>query len=293
MRKKDEMGVTSMSVDSLQEKIRKVKNPSVLTLEAFADWQPPEYAGAEGFKTYYRALLAGLKGLVSAVRFGFGSFALLGGAGLETLADLTAEARMHGYYVLLDAPELPSPQAAENLAAVLGGKDWIWDGLVICPWLGSDVIKPFLPLCKNGKALFCAVRTGNRSAAELQDLLSGSRLVHTAAADIVSRLGEQAMGKLGYANLADMASAGSADSLKNLRAKYPRLFLLVDGYDYSFGNSKNCAQAFDKLGRGAAVCAGSSLVAAWKENGEASPADAAVEAAQKMKRNLTRYITVL
>lgn len=282
-----------MSVDSLQEKIRKAKNPAVLVLEAFPEQLPEGFSGAEGFRDYYSRLLQTLKGLVPAVRFGFGSFALLGGAGLEVLSILTREAGKLGYYVLLDGPELLSPRSGENLAAALENSPVEWNALVISPWLGSDVIRPLAALCRKGKAVFCAVRTGNRSAFELQDLLSGSRLVYTAAADLVIRHGEAVLGKYGYSNLGATASAGSADSLKALRQKYPRLFLLLDGYDYSFGNSKNCVQAFDKLGRGAAVCAGDSIVRAWADAPEQGPVEAAREAAEKMKRNLARYLTVL
>ena len=275
-----------MSVDLLQEKIRKCKNPSVLVLEAFPENLPENM---ENFRVYYSALLEQLKGLVPAVRFGFGSFALE--SGLETLTALTRQARELGYYVILDAPEILSPQAAENMARALSG--WAWDGLVISPWLGSDVMKPFLDLCGKGKALFCAIRTGNKSASQLQDLLSGGRLAHTAAADIVIRHGEGVLGRTGYSNLAATAPAGSADPLRTLRTKYSRLFLLVDGYDYSFGNSKNCALAFDKLGHGAAVCAGSSITAAWKDAADKTPLEAAADAAGKMKKNLGRYVTVL
>ena len=287
------MGVSAMSVDVLQEKIRKMKNPSALVLEAFFNWLPVGFSGAEGFRVYYSNLLRSLKGMVPAVRFGFGSFALLGGAGLDVLAELTREAASLGYYVLLDGPELLSAEASENMARSLESAPWNWDALVISPWLGSDAMKPLLELCRKGKALFCAVRTGNRSAFELQDLLSGSRLVHTAAADLVTRHGEGLVGKFGYSHVGAVASAGSSDSLRTLRTKYPKLFLLLDGYDYSFGNSKNCAQAFDKLGRGAVACAGSSIVCAWQENSQKEPWEAALEAAGKMKRNLCRYITVL
>ena len=279
-----------MSVDLLQEKIRKAKNPSVLVLEAFGELLPENFSD---FRTYYAALLEQLGGLVPAVRFGFGSFALTGN--LDALGALTRQAKALGYYVILDAPELLSAQAAEHTAHVLAEADCplAWDGLVISPWLGSDVMKPFLDLCGKGKALFCAIRTGNRSASQLQDLLSGTRLAHAAAADIVTRHGEGVLGKYGYSNLAATAPAGSADHIKTLRNKYGRLFLLVDGYDYSFGNSKNCSLAFDKLGHGAAVCAGSSLTAAWKEAAELTPLEAALEAAKKMKKNLARYVTVL
>jgi orotidine-5'-phosphate decarboxylase len=279
-----------MSVDLLQEKIRKCKNPSVLVLEAFPENLPETM---EDFRVYYGALLEELKGLVPAVRFGFGSFAL--GCGLDALSALTRQARELGYYVILDGPEILSAQAAENMARALGDPacPWVWDGLVLSPWLGSDVMKPFQPLCGSGKAVFCAIRTGNKSASQLQDLLSGGRLAHTAAADIVTRHGEGILGKCGYSNLAATAPAGSADSLRTLRTKYSRLFLLVDGYDYSFGNSKNCAQAFDKLGHGAAICAGQSITAAWKEAEGKTPLEAAADAAGKMKKNLLRYVTVL
>jgi orotidine-5'-phosphate decarboxylase len=157
------------------------------------------------------------------------------------------------------------------------------------------VIKPFLPLCKQGKTLFPIVRTANRSAPEIQDLLTGARLVHTAAADIISRQGESIMGKCGYSFVGVLAGASSANSLKALRSKYATVFLLLDGYDYPNANAKNCSYAFDRLGHGAAACAGVSITGDWKEteNGSADPGAAAVEAAQRMKKNLTRYITVL
>ena len=78
------------------------------------------------------------------------------------------------------------------------------------------------------------------------------------------------------------------------REKYKDAFILVDGCDYSNANAKNCAAAFDQLGHGAAVCAGLSVVAAWKEEGsEADEQVAAAEAVKRLKKNLQRYITVL
>ena len=149
---------------------------------------------------------------------------------------------------------------------------------------------------KEGKKdLYCVVRTSNKSAPEIQDLLSGSRLVHLAAADQINRFGAELTGKFGYARVGVMAGANSADSLKNLRTKYPRLFLLVDDMDYSGCNAKNCSYAFDKFGHGAAVCAGPTITMAWK-NAQSDGSDyleQALAAAERMKKNLTRYITIL
>ena len=286
-----------MSVDMLQEKIRKTKNPAVVLFEAFPQWIPTqmleEKGLAEGCEVFYAQLLAGLKGYAGAVRFGFGSFALLGADGLQVLSRLLAEAKRQGYFVLLDAPEALSPMAAKNAAAMLSENTvYPFDALVISSYLGSDVLKAYIPLCKQGKSLFSVVRTANKSAPEIQDLLTGGRLVHTAVADIISRQGEAYMDKCGFSRVGVMASASAADSLRSLRVKYPKLFLLLDGYDYPNSNAKNCSFAFDKLGHGAAACAGESVVAAWKE-AEVDAVEAAVEAVQRMKKNLTRYTTVL
>ena len=87
--------------------------------------------------------------------------------------------------------------------------------------------------------------------------------------------------------------ASNANSLKTLRGKYKSLFLLLDGYDYPNANAKNCSFAFDALGHGAAACAGVSIAGAWQTTEEEDPLAAALEAAERMRKNLTRYITVL
>ena len=289
-----------MSVDSLQEKIRKTKNPSVLQVEAFANLLPPqlleEFSVTDAVEAYSERLLIALKGIVPAVRFGFGSFALLGAAGLTALEKLTKLARELGYYVLLDVPELLTCAQAEHAAAHLGSDAcaYHWDGLVLSAYPGSDVIKPFVPLCKEGKTLFPVVRTGNKTASEIQDLLTGGRLVHTAFADIVNRLGEKSVDKCGYCRIGAVAGASSADSLRGLRGKYARMFLLLDGYDYPNANAKNCSFAFDQLGHGAAVCACGSIYGAWESAEEENdPVLCAVAAAERMKKNLTRYVSIL
>ena len=288
-----------MSIDILQEKIRKSKNPSVLELAVPVSDLPPWFArNAEGYAAFCRELMEYLKGTVPAVRVSFASFALLGHDGLYHLSETLKRAGELGYYVLMDAPEILSPASAKMTAEALLGTESIYpcDGLVIASYLGSDVIKPFLPYCKKEKkSLFVVARTANKSAPELQDLLAGGRLVHAAAADHVNRYGADTAGKFGYTNVGILAAASSAESLRNLRSKYPKLFLLLDGYDYPNANAKNCSNAFDKYGHGAAACGGTGITCAWKEagsEGEDYP-EQAKSAAERMKKNLTRYVTVL
>jgi orotidine-5'-phosphate decarboxylase len=181
-------------------------------------------------------------------------------------------------------------------AETLLGKEsqFACDGLIIGGYLGSDVIKPFLSYCKEGKKdIFVVARTANKSAPELQDLLSGGRLVHMAAADHVNRYGGDTVGKSGYTRVGILAAASAAASLKEIRSKYPKLFMLLDGADYPNANAKNCANAFDKFGHGAVAVVGSSVTAAWKQEENADEMEAAVAATNRMKKNLNRYITIL
>ena len=292
-----------MSIDVLQDKIRKVKNPSAVDLALKISDLPPHLLEEEGsapaaYGRFCRELLGALKGIVPAVRVGFTAFGLLGPEGLTQLQSVLAFAASQGYYVLLEAPCILSPMMAQATAEAVWGDQALYpcDGLIISAYPGSDTVKPFVPYVKSGKKdLFPVVRTSNKSAPEIQDLLTGTRLVHAAAADLINRFGADNVGKFGYARISVMAGANSAESLRNLRSKYPKLFLLLDDMDYSGCNAKICANAFDKFGHGALVCAGPTLTAAWQQaqsDGQ-DYLDQAVAAAERMKKNLTRYVTVL
>lgn len=292
-----------MSMDVLQEKIRKVKNPSMIDLSLKVSDLPPYLLMEEGsasaaYGRFCKELLGALKGAVPAVRVGFAAFAALGPAGLAEMISVLEQASAQGYYVALEAPYLLSPMMAEAIADAVWGDQAIYpcDGLIISAYPGSDIIKPFVPFVKSKKKdLFPVVRTSNKTAPEIQDLLTGTRLVHAAAADLVNRFGVDNVGKFGYAQISVVAGANSAESVRNLRAKYPKLFLLLDDMDYSGCNAKICSNAFDKFGHGAVVCAGPTVTAAWQqiESDGKDYLEQAVSAAERMKKNLTRYVTVL
>jgi len=292
-----------MAIDKLQEKIRKIKNPSMVDFSVELEKLPPHIMEEEqneilAYERFCRELLEGLKSVVPAVRFNMGRFSLLGPDGLFLMSRMTQYAQKLEYYVLLDAPECLSVQSAELSVKSLFSEHCLYafDGLVVSAYAGSDVLKPYVKALKSsGKDLFMVLRTANKSAAELQDLLTGSRLVHMAAADILYRHCEPLVGRSGYSQVAAIGPASVADVLKKLRARYKSLFLLLDGYDYPNANAKNCSFAFDKLGHGAIACAGTGITCAWNAD-DADGTDyveRAVEAAERMKKNLLRYTTIL
>lgn len=291
-----------MSVDTLQDKIRKMKNPTVVDLNMLPEHIPDgirqeEESFPRGWERYCKGLLQGLKGIVPAVRFSLNTAVTYGPEGVYALTELLRSAKEMGFYVLLDCPNAFSAMDAQRYADVLfsEGSPYIFDGLILSAYIGSDALRPISQkLADSAKSLFVLARTANRSAQDLQDLLTGSRLVHMAMADIVSRFAQPLMGKRAYSMIGAVSTATSATATKNLRSKYPHMFLLLDGYDAPGANAKNCAAAFDRLGFGAAVCVGVSVTAAWQEENRTPEEymEAALDAVERMKRNISRYVTV-
>jgi len=112
-----------MSVDILQEKIRRLKNPSMLELAMPLEDLPSQFSrDALGYGCYCRELLAGLKGIVPAVRVSFAAFALLGAEGLKELTAALKTASELGYYVALT--KLQGEAGTKAIFTVARGKDY-------------------------------------------------------------------------------------------------------------------------------------------------------------------------
>ena len=284
-----------MSIDALQEKIRKRKCALIVDMTVFPEDLPGE-GSAEELERFSKELLRALRGRVPGVRFRLSALALMGPEALSMGQKLTQEAQNLGFYVLLDVPEADSPELAAFAARQITGEGsgWACDGVVLPMYAGFDVLQPWLEPCeKQGLDLFALCRTPNKSAAELQDLLCGTRLAYTAVADQAARFAGNSVGKFGYSRVGLTTAAGVPASVKNLRTKYPNLFLLVDGMDFTGANFKNVSFAFDKLGRGAAYCAGTMVTLSWKQQEGTELAAAVQKEVERQKAALQRYVTFL
>lgn len=287
-----------MSIDVLQNKIRKKKNPAALCLNPTPNVIPPSlYAQTDGtaqaYGQYCREVMEALAETVPAVRVSFDAFAILGAEGLNQLDQILRRAGELGYYVILDWMHMEDAAMAEYSAkTILREEIWKCDAVTVSSYGGSDAVKPYIQAAGK-KDVFVSVKTGNKSGSELQDLQTGGRVVYTAAADLVSRWGQGVVERCGYSRVAAVAGAVNAASLRVLRQNYPKLFLLVEGLETPGANAKNCSYAFDKLGHGAVCCGGSSILGAWQTREDGDYIAAAKDAADRLKRNLTRYVTVL
>ena len=307
-----------MSIDVLQERIRKLKSPIMVGLDpylpvlprhivrdAFDEYGQTLRGAAEAYYRFCTELLDRLSPIVPAVKLQSACFEALGADGINQMQRISKYAKNLGYYVLMDSMRGDVGSVAEIYAqAVFGSVSvgetacqlYSCDGLTVNGYLGSDGIKPFLPYCKHdGKNVFILLKTSNKSSREVQDLLSGDRVVYTAMADLAMRWGSDLFGKNGYSEIGAVVGATFPQTMKLLREKYDRLFFVVPGYGAQGGTAKNVQFAFDRFGHGAIVSASRSIICAWQKDGGDGEnyLDCAEEAALKMKADIGKYVVIL
>ena len=307
-----------MSIDVLQERIRKLKSPIMVGLDpylpilprhivrdAFDEYGQTLRGAAEAYYRFCTELLDRLSPIVPAVKLQSACFEALGADGINQMQRISKYAKNLGYYVLMDSMRGDVGSVAEIYAqAVFGSVSvgetacqlYSCDGLTVNGYLGSDGIKPFLPYCKHdGKNVFILLKTSNKSSREVQDLLSGDRVVYTAMADLAMRWGSDLIGKNGYSEIGAVVGATFPQTMKLLREKYDRLFFVVPGYGAQGGTAKNVQFAFDRFGHGAIVSASRSIICAWQKDGGDGEnyLDCAEEAALKMKADIGKYVVIL
>lgn len=296
-----------MSFDRLQKLIRTRKNPVALTLGVPTESIPPQLvkssvdklghgteASADALLRFSTELMDALSGLVPAVILRVPYWEALGWQGLKALDQAAFHARELGLFVIADARRGDANAAAAAYGQVWLGKESVnADCLTVNAYQGSDAIAPLLELCRvEDKCLFTVTRTSNSSAGEIQDLVSGDRVVGQAMGDLTGRLGQNDLGEMGYSRIGAMISTPWPSDLRAMRKRLERAFLLLCA-----GGDGECAledawYAFDKYGRGALISL-EGASSAWSASGAddyIQPIRAAIESARD---TVKQFITFL
>ena len=306
-----------MGIDVLQEKIRKRKNPTMLCLcptwehipqhirtSAQQSYGDTLKAAAEAYRIFCFELMDTMRELIPAVSIELGCFQALGADGIAAMQQVMAQAKELDYYVLFDMLRFDLPPAVDDLAKAcfgtisIGEKEYTpypCDGVMLSAYLGGDGVLPFTKYCAEGKNVFLVAHSSNKSAREVQDLLSGDRVVYQVMADLAMRWSGKLFGRYGYSEIGIAAGLPNSEVMRMLRQHYDRLFLLVPGYGTQGGAAKHTEYAFDRMGHGACIMAGRSIVYAYEKK-ESDGTDYLVHAkaaAEKMRDMLRVYTTVL
>jgi len=304
-----------MSIDRLQDQIRKLKNPTVAGLDPRPEYIPAEImnrhiaekgetlaAAADAYYEFNCGLIDALCDIVPAVKPQSAYYELLGPDGIFALKRTIDYAKDRGLYVILDGKRNDIGSTAEAYsqaylgAVTIGATTHIpfgCDSLTVNAYLGADGIEPFLKVCvAEDKSIFALVKTSNASSVQLQDLICGDRQLYIAVGDLMARISRDTIGASGFSRAGAVVGATYPSDIRKLRARLPHTFFLVPGYGAQGGSAEDVAPAFNQYGHGAVINASRSILCAWQKDG-GDYRQAARAEALRMREALRRAVTIV
>ena len=308
-----------MSFDALQDKIRAMKNPTVVGLDARVGHVPPHLlkaameqygetrkAAAEAVWQFNKGLMDALCDIVPAVKPQSAYYEILGWEGMEVMERTIRYAKEKGFFVIADCKRGDIGSTATAYAEAWLGETQVGeqkvrafdaDCVTVNGYMGSDTINPFLDVCRaEDKCIFVLVKTSNPSSGELQDMVAGDRLVYKVMGDLTQRLGKGTEGsKYGFTAAGAVVGATYPSDLKDLRRRLENTFFLVPGYGAQGGTAEDVRHAFNEYGRGAIVNSSRGIFYAWSKTGKDGLdfQEAARTAAEAMRDDIKQYVTIL
>ena len=307
-----------MSFDVLQDKIRKMKNPTVAGLDArieyvpehirkaaFAEYGVGRKGAAEAIYQFNVELIDALCDIVPAVKPQSAYYENLGWQGMEMLERTIAYAKSKELFVIADIKrgDIGSTASAYAEGWLSGTKiegevfpAFDADCVTLNGYMGSDSINPFLEAAKaQDKCVFVLVKTSNPSSGELQDLIAGDRQIYQAMGDLNQRIAKDTVGKYGYTIAGAVTGATYPSDIRDLRKRLEHTFFLVPGYGAQGGTSEDVQHAFDQYGHGAIVNSSRGIMCAWQKTGGNGHdfAQAARNAAIAMRDDLKQFVTIV
>ena len=307
-----------MSFDVLQDKIRKMKNPTVAGLDArieyvpehirkaaFAEYGVGRKGAAEAIYQFNVELIDALCDIVPAVKPQSAYYENLGWQGMEMLERTIAYAKSKELFVIADIKRGDIGSTASAYAeGWLSGTEiegevfpaFDADCVTLNGYMGSDSTNPFLEAAKaQDKCVFVLVKTSNPSSGELQDLIAGDRQIYQAMGDLNQRIAKDTVGKYGYTIAGAVTGATYPSDIRDLRKRLEHTFFLVPGYGAQGGTSEDVQHAFDQYGHGAIVNSSRGIMCAWQKTGGDGHdfAQAARNAAIAMRDDLKQFVTIV
>ena len=271
-------------IDQLIEKIKIMKNPTVIGLDPRYEMLP-KYVKDKYPKTlegvgqaiieYNKALIDAIYDIIPAIKPQIAFYEMYGIPGMQAFKVTCEYAKQKGMFVIADIKRGDIGSTAQGYSNAYLGKTKIEeneqslydiDFVTVNPYMGTDCVKPFIDDCKKyNKGLFILVKTSNPSSGELQDeKLENGEEVYTRVAKYVEKWGEELRGEYKYSSISAVVGATYPEQLKQLRQIAPHTYFLIPGYGAQGGKAEDIALGFDENGLGGIVNASRSLMCAYK-----------------------------
>lgn len=305
--------------DSLVRKIAELDNPTVIGLDPKLDYIPehiktyaeqlfPDEAAkatARAIWLFNKEIIDNTYDIVPAVKLQFAYYEMYGVEAIKTMLLTARYAQKKGMLVIGDCKRNDIGSTATAYAeGILGSTDILlgenvemsgFDSCTINCYLGIDGVKPFIDVAKrDGKGIFCLVRTSNPSAGDFQDLeLADGRHLYDAVAEKVSQWGEELIGEEGFSSVGAVVGATWPEQAVQLRKVMPKTFMLVPGYGAQGAGADAAVAGFTADGKGGIVNSSRAIMTAWKAHPEMKPEEfglAARNEALDMKTKLNEAL---
>lgn len=271
-------------IDQLIEKIKIMKNPTVIGLDpryemlpkCVKDKYPKTLEGVgQAIIEYNKALIDAIYDIIPAIKPQIAFYEMYGIPGMQAFKVTCEYAKQKGMFVIADIKRGDIGSTAQGYSNAYLGKTKIEeneqslydiDFITVNPYMGTDCVKPFIDDCKKyNKGLFILVKTSNPSSGELQDVkLENGEEVYTRVAKYVEKWGEELRGEYNYSSISAVVGATYPEQLKQLRQIAPHTYFLIPGYGAQGGKAEDIALGFDENGLGGIVNASRSLMCAYK-----------------------------
>lgn len=301
--------------DELVRKIAELDNPTVIGLDPKLEYIPdaikeyseqlfpeePEKATAKAIWIFNKEIIDKTYDIVPAIKLQFAYYEMYGVEALRTMCLTARYAQKKGMLVIGDCKRNDIGSTATAYAeAVLGTTGLLmneskqicgFDASTVNAYLGIDGVQPFIDVAKrDGRGIFCLVRTSNPSAGDFQDLkLEDGRLVYEAVAAKVSEWGQDMIGEEGFSSVGAVVGATWPEQAVAIRKIMPNTFILVPGYGAQGAGADAAVAGFTADGKGAIVNNSRGIMTAWKKHEGIDPwefGNACREEALDMKEKL-------
>lgn len=249
--------------------------PEYITKKAFTEYGETLEGAAEAIWQYNQAIVDAVYDLIPAVKPQIAMYEQFGLPGLHTFKRTVDYCKEKGLVVIGDIKRgdigsTSAAYAAGHLGRVtVGSKSYAGfdeDFVTVNPYLGTDGVKPFTDVCREGKkGIFVLVKTSNPSSGEIQDRIVDGRPLYEIVGEMVAEWGKDAMGD-GYSYVGAVVGATYPEMGKVLRKIMPKTYILVPGYGAQGGKGKDLVHYFNEDGLGAIINSSRGIIAAYQSD---------------------------
>ena len=277
--------------DSLVRRIAELENPTVIGLDPKLEYIPedikayseqlfpeePTKATAKALWIFNKEIIDQTCDIVPAIKLQYAYYEMYGVDALKTMLLTARYAQKQGMLVIADCKRNDIGSTATAYAEGILGKTELllgesmemsgFDACTVNAYLGIDGVQPFIDVAKReGKGLFCLVRTSNPSAGDFQDLeLVNGGKVYEAVAAKVDEWGKDLIGEEGFSSVGAVVGATWPEQAVALRKAMPNTFILVPGYGAQGAGADAAVAGFTADGKGGIVNSSRAIMTAWKK----------------------------